>query len=518
MASLIVNNVISSNTTISYKYLDTDEIFGYTVEGNYEVDISDINIQQNDTVLFKGRDAIKSAYGRPNIVARIGADDYLNGMVKDYSFAEGTLVGKEIVTITIEEFRKLDSYASAQFAKYIPNPHALESFDENYRFSRNGPTYESNRQISIQYQQMAGDQFLNDAKTFLTNYYFANRPSLGYQQDGISEDATIDKNYRGLISESYDLIGLSVSLSEKLNSSFIDDALGVGREQKQKIEITEKGYRNKEYTINLTALRQDSENTLTSAISQIIEDTKNLEKQEYGNPFSLSKGIKKDGTKAQITISFSTDPAKSQENVESYSGSQNKAGKFKEYSLSITYKSEGKDNYSKFLKTKNMWVAGQPLNQLKIQRLFHPTVPIYEKNRSTSFHRTDGYISENVVFTTDDSYKDNDDGILKVKKALQKTFQIDRIEKFLDLTSLEHQITFKDRKTVGSASVTAEVVVSQSAGIYKAREALEEKTEEFTDLVDENITCIMGDQISLNLGEGTARRQLTYAFLESFPQ
>jgi len=516
MAALIINNVLSSSVEISYEYLDTDEIFGYTVEGTYEVDISDINIQQNDTVLLKGRDAIKDAYARPNIVARIGADDYLNGEIQNYSFEKGTLVGAETVSLTLREFRRLDSYASTQFAKYIPNPHTLSSFTENYSFSRNGNDYTSKREIGITYRQMAGGQFLNDAKTFLTNYYFANRPSLGYQEDGISENGKIDKNYRGLISETYDLIGLSVRLTESLRSSFIDDALKVGRAQTQKVDITEQGYKNKTHTISLTSLRVDSENVLTSAIAQIIEDTKTFEYAEFGNPITVTKGITKDGNTAQLTIGFSTDPNKS-DNVESYKGAQNKAGKFKEYTLSITYKSSGKDNRIKFLNSKKIWVAGQPLNELRIQRLFHPTVPLYEKNRSTTFDKSKGFIEESVVFTTDDSYKDNDDGVLKFKKTLSKNHQINRISKFLDLTSSEEQVVVKSQKTIGAASVAADVVVSQSMGIYKARSVLEQKTDELTELVDENITCITQDDISLDLGEGTASRKIAYVFLESFP-
>jgi hypothetical protein len=224
MAALIVNNVLTSSVNITYDYFNTDELFGYTVKGAYQVNISDINFQEGDTILLSARDAIKEAYGRPNIVARIGADDYLNGRITSFDFAAGSLVGAETVTINIEEARRLDDYSSSQFAKYIPNPHALESFSENYAFSRNGDTYSSSRDISLKYKQSAGDQFLNNAKTFLTNYYFANRPALGYQEDGISEHAKIDKNFRGLLTETYDLVALSVSLSEKVESSFIDDA------------------------------------------------------------------------------------------------------------------------------------------------------------------------------------------------------------------------------------------------------------------------------------------------------
>ena len=319
MESLIVYNVLSASTQITYNYVETDELFGYTLVGDYEIDVSDIKLKQGDTVLFEGRDAIKSAYGRPNIVARIGADDYLNGQITSYNFDGGTLVGSETVTITIEENRRLDDYAASEFAKYIPNPHDVESFEEKYSFSREGGDYQSRRDISLSYNKKAGNQFLNDAKTFLTNYYFANRPSLGYQEDGISEDARINKNFRGLISESYDLLNLSVNLSETVTSSFVDEKLGVGRQQTQSITINKQGHREKTHNITLTSLRYDSENTLLKAISEIIEDTINLEKNEFGNPFKISKGIKRDGNQANITISFTTDPRKNQDNVESYS-------------------------------------------------------------------------------------------------------------------------------------------------------------------------------------------------------
>jgi hypothetical protein len=513
MASLIVYNVLSSSTEITYNYVETDELFGYTVAGNYQIDISDIHLEQDDTTLIEGRDAITSAYGRPNLVARIGCDEYLNGTIKSYSFEAGSLVGSEVVNITIEENRRLDDYASSEFAKYIPNPHNISSFGETYQFSRNGGDYESRRQISLAYNQQAGGQFLNDAKTFLTNYYFGNRPSLGYQEDGISEDAKIDKNFRGLISESYDLIALSVDLTEVVSSSFVDDGLGVSRKQTQSININEQGHTEKTHTINLKSLRYDSENTLSNAIAQIIEDTKTLEQEQFGKPYKITKGITKDGNEAMLSISFTTDPKKNQDDIESYSGTETKAGVFREYTLTIEYKSNGNTNVAKFLNSKQNWLRGQDLNKERIQRMFHPVVDFYEKSRTTNFRKSDGIVSENVVFTTDDSYKENDDGVLKFKKTLSKTHQINRIQKFLDLSDLREQVSVNSKRTVGTASVTAETVVSQSMGIYEAKESLERRTEELNDFVDEDIIHITSDQISMSLGDGTARRSLNYIFL-----
>tara|TARA_R110002153_G_scaffold43986_4_gene124157 strand:+ start:19391 stop:20938 length:1548 start_codon:yes stop_codon:yes gene_type:complete len=513
MAALIVNNVLSSSVNVTYSYVTKEELFGYEVVGTYEIDISDINIEDHDTVLIKGRDAIVHAYGRENIVARIGADDYINGRIQSFDFEAGALVGSEVVTITIQESRRLDDYSNTSFTRYIPNPQLVEDFTESYEFSRSGGDYNSKRKISLKYKQEAGDQFLNDAKVFLTNYYFVNRPDLGYQEDGISENARLDDKFRGLISESYDLIGLSVDLTEDVSTSFVDSAKNVGRKETQSINITKQGFIEKTFNIELSALRQDSENVLNKAIGEIIDELKVSEASEFGSPSSISKGISKDGYTATLNVKFTTDSS-SQDEVISYNGAESKAGKFKEYNLSIQYNSLGKNNKEKFINSKAVWVREQPFQETRIARLFHPTVPIYEKARNTSFVKSEGVISENIIFTTDDSYKNNDDGVLKLKKTLNKTHQINRIEKFLDLQNLKEQVVTNNLKTVGNASVSAQAVVSQSAGIYKAKTTLEEKTEELTELVNEDITHITSDSITLNLGEGEATRTINYIFIK----
>ena len=89
MAALIINNITSSSSQIQYNYLDTEEVFGYTITATYGVDVSDTNFQDGDTVLIQGREALQEAYRRPNIVARIGADEFINGKVTALSFEGG---------------------------------------------------------------------------------------------------------------------------------------------------------------------------------------------------------------------------------------------------------------------------------------------------------------------------------------------------------------------------------------------------------------------------------------------
>ena len=62
--SLIVNNVISSNSQISYSYLGTTENFGYKVDLNYKIKVEDIQFDNNDGVLLSGRAAIREVYKR----------------------------------------------------------------------------------------------------------------------------------------------------------------------------------------------------------------------------------------------------------------------------------------------------------------------------------------------------------------------------------------------------------------------------------------------------------------------
>jgi len=253
---------------------------------------------------------------------------------------------------------------------------------------------------------------------------------------------------------------------------------------------------------------------LTSALGEIIDEIKSSAEEEFGPPFSITKGITKDGRAATLSLQFSTDPTKSQEDGISYTGASNKAGKFMEYSLTVIYKSIGKNKYSAFNDCKASWVIDQPRNSLKVERLFHPQSSFYEKNRATNFLKSEGGINETIVYTTDPAYKTNDDGLLKLKKTLSKTHQINRIMKFLDLSNLEEQVAVSDLKTVGGASVSAEATVSQTMGIFKAKEILEGKTEEFNDLVDEGVIHITSDVIGLNLGDGKATRSISYLFIE----
>ena len=513
MASILANNIITSSSEISFSYNDTEEVFGYDVKANYTLDLSDVAFEDGDGFLIAGRDAIKAAYNKPEIVARIGGDEFLKGRIDDISFSEGALVGSDNVSIVISESRRLSDYSSKTFAKYLPNPQLIDSFQENYDFSRGGDSYSYTRNISLKYKQGAGDRFLKDAKIFLTQYYFANRPNLGYQNDGISEDARFNKDYRGLLTEEYDLVNLTVSLSENFNSSFIDDTNNISRRETQTSQVNENGFLTKSYSFELSSLRLDSQNVLEAAMKTIIASVVSDNASQFGDPVSISKGLTLDGNTASLDISFSTNPQERQGNTIVYTVAKSKAGKYFEYSLAVTYKSKGKTDREKFDKAKSLWVSQKAQNETKIQSCFVEATTIYEKNRSSNFNKTEGNIQETVIYTDDPSYTSQDDGVLKFKVNLSRDKKIKRNQVILDLSDLNEKLMGNDLKTVGAASVTAQATIDPTRGLYGAKNYLESKTSDLNKFVTGDITCMTSDVISLELGNGTASRTINYLYI-----
>ena len=512
MASIIANNIIDSSSSISYNYNETEEVFGYTISATYNLNVSDIAFENGDGFLIAGRNAVKQAYAKPEIVARIGGDEFLKGKIKSISFSESPLVGSEMVSLTIEESRRLDDYSSTNSCKYIPNPHLISSFDETYDFSRSDDSYSYNRNISLTYNQGEGDRFLNDAKVFLTQNYFANRPSFGFQIDGISEDATFNKNYRGVLVENYDLIGLSVSLTESFDSSFIDNTNHISRKETQASAVDEKGYLSKTFSFELTSLRLDSENILESAIKTIIAEVV-AANTSLGDPASITKGIKRDGNSATLTIGFSTDPNARQGDLVTYSVEESKVGQFKEYSLSANYKAKGKTDREKFNNAKDLWISHKENNITKVEGVFAGIQTIYEKSRNSSFQKTEGKITETIVFTTDPAYAHQDDGLLKFKVTVNNTKKIKRNQVVFDLADLKDKLIINDLKSIGSASVTANATIDPKRDLYGGKERLLARTSEIQEYVTGSKIFMASDVISLDLGQGTSSRTINYLYI-----
>ncbi len=510
--SLIVYNVISASLDISFDYLDGDEIFGYTAKADYSIDLSDVSFTDNAGTLITGRDAIKRAYLQKNITARIGADEYVNGVIQGVDFEQSALVGAEIAKISIQEYKRLSDYSNHTFAKYLPSPHLLESFEESYDFNRSEESYSYTRSIEIKYKQSteATDEFLNNVKVFVSNYYHEVRPNLGYLSDGISENARFDKKFNGILSETIDLIGLSYGLTENFDSSFIDESSSVSKQTKITDNLDESGYQNKSYNITLSSLKYDNTGVLRRAVQDTIAEIIAAE-SAYGTPSSIEKGFSKNGRSAYLTISFSKNPKSFRDNTLTYSCGQQKAAAFFEYSLKSEYASIGVNNRERLKASRAFWSEQSLYDVTRVLALYPSAGSIYEKNRQVTFDYSSGKIIDDIVFTNDPAYAQGlPEGILKFKITMNKDNGVNRFARIMDIESLKEKLTISSLKTLAQASVTAETISSPDYGLFHGKNFLNSKTSELNAVLGEDTYYITSDQTTIDLANGTTSRVINY--------
>ncbi|MDB4314553.1 hypothetical protein N9955_00840 [bacterium] len=506
--SLIINKVKSASVQVNYNYLESDYLFGYTLSASYVIDFTDVTFTNDQGVLYNGIEALREAYQSKHLTARIGGDEFQNARLTSQSFNETTLAGSSECSVSIEEEKRLDDYTSNTFAQNIPSPQLIESFQESFSFSRSEANYSSARSVSIKYKQDAGDQFLNNAKLFLKNYYFDSRPNLGYQVDGISENGRFDQNFRPKISETIDLIGLSVSLQENLQTSTIES--DYSRAETYSLDVTEKGFLNKKYSVTIQALREPLELVGNEAAKTVVADLAAQNLAEFGKAYEITKGVDKDGGIVTINMSFSTDPSLNESTSVKYTISRSNKDGVYEYTISINYTGDGKTPMEKLENAKTLWEATLTTYMTKINSIFTVSGVVYEKSRTTTFSHKEGKLSESVVYTTDESYNPDtlDDGILKLKTTTTVNIAPDRVNLFTSATSNKEALHWANPlKDLGGFSVKAEATAKKCKGKYFALDYLED--------LDFSAAgrYITSSSLSYN-SEGGASKSISYRVIE----
>jgi hypothetical protein len=489
--SLLINKVTNSSIQINYNYFDSVNLFGYEVLASYTVDISDVEFEENN-VLLVGQQALKAAYARKNIVARIGGDEFLNGRLTSLSFKETSLAGSTTATIAIQESKRLNSYSNNSFAQSLASPQWIESFQENLNSSYSDDSYSFDRSVSIKYKQDAGSQFLDNAKIFLNNFYFNNRPQYG-------NAATT--SWKTNKTENFNLIDLSVSFTENFQSS-TNIVNNISFTSSFTTSVDDNGFKNKSYDIQIKALKEPIEENALSAAKLKIDEIVSTENSTYGRPILIEKGISKDSGVITLKMSFTNNPNKNQESVVSYEVSKQKTGAYYEYQINISYASEGKNLEIRFQNVKNIYSSTQSTYSSKINSLFSSVGSIYEKSRSTSFVKHEGKINDNIIFSTDNSYNTNN-GILKFKTTKSTTDPTDVFEKVIDLADLNEKIATSNNKGNGRGSLSMVVVPFKSKGLRFGETYLLNNAPIINGYIE-------SDQISIDSANGTTTRTINY--------
>lgn len=433
---IFITKINQASTQASFNYLDSEAIWGITLSCSYDFDVSDISYTDENDVLYEGIEALNQVYLQQNIVGKIGSDEIRNGLVTSISYPESPNVGKTTASISIEERQRVDSHGSlSNILDNVPSPQDVESFNESFSFQRQENSYSSSRDISLKYKQDAGHFFLDKARIFIQSMFLDSRPSFGYQEDGISEKARFNTYIKPIVTEEINLLNKSLSFSEKINVSRINDseifAEKYSEEIKIDISVDDAGYTNKTYNATLIALKEPLELNILNAISSFLDQIYQENFQQFKYPVAISRSINSDGGVASVSVSFSNNPSLNSIINANYSASKTKAGSYDEYTFEISISSRGPNKNAAFLSSKNYWVNNFNIGLQKIPLLFNEVNSnnLYEKSRSVSFEKFNRQIRETVVYSTDPQYQINGD-------ILKKSIQISD-----DLSLTRHTLT-----------------------------------------------------------------------------
>jgi hypothetical protein len=383
----------------------------------------------------------------------------------------------------------------------------MESFQETFSFSRNAGAYSSTRNVSLKYKQDAGNQFLNNARLFLRDFYFSSRPNVGNHVDGISENGRFNGGFRPLISETFDLIGLSVSLQENLETAFIDG--DHSKRESYSIDLDEAGFLNKKYSVEIKAINEPLETVAEDACQSAIATILAANLAEFGQPIEIGRGVNKDGGVITINISFSTNPSLNAADTITYSAVRTLRESFYDYSFSAELMSDGKNQIEKAVNVRAYWQTQTPLYQAKVLSLFPEATTIYEQSRSFSFQYLTAKISDSAVFTTDPAYNTTalPEGITKLKFSNSLTPKIDRTRTFVDISDKKEKIELSDLYTIGKGTFSIEASAFKSKGLLFLRDYLAGLNFNIGETTYTN-----SDEISISDDEST-NRVISYDFI-----
>ena len=466
--SLIITKITNASSNIEFNYLESEHVWGLIFSANYEFSIHDARMEDGDTLL-EGIEALQNAYMRPNIAAKIGIDEFRNGEITSLSLPASNRAGITTANISITERVKLNSDDGALYdvTQNIPSPQDVESFSEDFSFSRSENSYAYNRTVNLKYRQDTAGDFLNKAYLFIKGMYFNNRPSYGFQEDGISENARFNLGLKPAISEVYDILNKEITFTEAFSSNRIETKNGItfSKKSTHSESLDEEGYTEKNYNVEIKALQAPIEINLNSGMQICLQDLISENSAEFGTPFSIEKTLKSDGGLGALSVSFTNDPRRNSVRTIDYSASK-KDGAFEDYSFSLRVVSKGSNRNDAFDQSR-LYLQNNPNIAIeKLAVLFPETdsINLNEVSRSVSFNPFERSASQEVNLTTNTDYTDNGDGVLKRNVSISDTNQVNR-DSLIPIVGNKEVIVRNQNKNIGNRNVSAQMVSLNDSAI-----------------------------------------------------
>lgn len=463
--SLSITKINSASTSVKYNYLESDHVLGISVSASYSFSIYETQFIDGDDGLLTGIEALKKAYSRKNIAAKIGLDEFKNGLITNLSFDESDRVRLGTASITIEENLKADSDGIlTDFFNNLPSQQDVESISEENTFSRGEGSYSYDRSISLKYKQDAGGEFLNKARLFIRNIYLGSRPAYGFQIDGISENGRFNLNLKPKISESIDELKKEIKFTENFESNNIRTfgTLPFSNKKTYSIAKNEQGYTTKSYSSEVAALSEPLELNILSGIRFSLTEILDENTGAYGMPITIEKTVKSDDGVANLSVSFTNDPRQNSTNNIDYVAKKSSDAAFNKYDFDFKINSRGKNHLIAFNNALNYFSGNRNVAYEKIPILFPEITSgqLNEISRNVSFNPFDRSISESISFSTNPAYVNSGDGILKREISVSDELQVGRNSVVPIYGDKELIIKNEVGKTLGTRSVSVNVTSS----------------------------------------------------------
>lgn len=500
---LTISKITNASTQVTYNNFGSVENFNFDIEATYTFDLYDVTLQDGD-VLLDGVQALKQAYLRRDLVARIGTDLFENGKVTSIDIPQNHATGNVECSLTIKQ-AKVVLAPNETFSDNLPLSRDIESFSENFNFTRSADNYSYTRTVSLKYKSDDASNFLRNANIFVKKQFLNVRPSFGYQVDGISEVGRFDNQFKPLVSEQYDLVNNSVTFTERFSSGLIKDTYS---EQKSySLSAGEDGFQKKNYSITIRGLKEPLEINIHNAVKTVIAEVISAN-TSFGNPISIEKNVSKDSNNATLSINFDSNPAKNRTDSLTYSVSRDKRENYYDYAAKMEFNSDGASEDEKFTNTKTFWIANKNIGITKVGKLFPSAGALYEKSRSTSFDKFEGKITETVTYTDDPAYGTFEDGVLKSFIDLNINGKVDRIHRFLHLDNKIELYSQNDLRTIAKATIKSTVVCRKSKGLTYGLTTLNSRNLG----LPESDVGIESDTATIDINNGITTRTVNYSF------
>lgn len=532
------SHLISSSLETSYNKIVSDEVFGYVRTGTYRIAVLDEAVANGDTLRTE-LDAVRAAYTTKGAVfaGRIAGHDYVNGRVTSVSEAINRQNGDTEVTVSISESTKKTTapVAATFFDMLGAEAHLAEGVTESYTYNRSGDTFSYNKSINIKFSSLANIVDFKALATTFKDKYKLSRKNLTTQVDGISDIASVDKNYDATFNESIDLENFSYQLTEDFQSNIIDTVNNCSISESYTDTIDENGYLQRVVTANLTSLNYTRNTTLKAAIkavsSRIITDN-NADFAKVGStakPISIEKGFTVDGKNATVSMTFSNRPEDVGGDIVSYSCNKVESSGVTTYSLNISFKStNGATKALKYASTKALYTSKQATLNLYVEGLFPEAVGnLFAQGNQAQFDSSNNIITQSTAFNEDDIYYTGSEvGILKYDISVQ----LDNVETDdeehrhsieYDFTNLKDFFASNKKGKTMTASGSLSITFSDLAR-DTVLDFIKNPTN-FTNIENKikavntttlNVYSLQSDETSVSFTGYTASRNLTFSVTE----